>query len=439
MFICLPAHITTLLSGLHEAGFSACAVGGCVRDSLLGKTPHDWDVATAARPEQVKTLFSGFRALDTGLRHGTVTLLTDGGPVEVTTYRVESGYSDHRRPDGVLFTDDQQADLARRDFTVNAMAFDGEKLIDPFGGQDDLRMRRIRAVGDPQARFAEDGLRILRALRFSAQLGFTVEARTGAALLQRCGLLKEISAERVRTELWTLLSGDCVPVLRSFAPVFAVILPELAPTFGFDQRNRHHVYGVWEHTLHALEAAPPDQLLRLALLLHDCGKPSCFSVGKDAQGHFYGHADKSAVLADAALRRLRFDNGTRERIVRLIALHDHDLPPTEKGIRRWLTRLPPEDLRLLIALKRADNAGQNPKYSRAAEWDEAERILGEVLARNECHSLAQLAVRGEDLLALGYRGQEVGQKLNELLETVIAGAKNDRESLLKHVKRKENQ
>lgn len=436
MSVYLPEHIVSILTSLHDAGFSAHAVGGCVRDSLLGKTPHDWDIATAARPEEVKRVFADRRVLDTGLRHGTVTLLTEGGPAEVTTYRIDGSYSDHRRPDSVDFTDELVEDLARRDFTVNAMAFDGQRLTDPFGGRNDLAARLLRAVGDADRRFEEDALRILRALRFSAQLGFSVEEKTAAALLRKRGLLANVSAERVRVELWTLLSGDCAPVIREFTPVISEILPETATMIGFDQRNRHHVYDVWEHTLHALEHSPCDPLLRLALLLHDCGKPASFSMGNDRQGHFYGHAAKSAALADDALRRLRFDNVTRERVVRLIALHDHDLPPTEKGVRRWLSRLSPEELRLLIALKRADNAAQSPLYSRAAALDQALSVMEDIIRRGECVSLSQLAVRGEDIMALGWRGPEVGDRLRELLEAVLSGAPNERESLLARVKRK---
>lgn len=426
----LPEDIAGLIARLGGQGFPAYAVGGCVRDALLGRTPHDWDVCTAARPEQVKAALPELRTLDTGLRHGTVTVLLPGGPVEVTTFRRDGGYSDHRRPDAVAFTGDLCADLRRRDFTINAMAWDGARLVDPCGGREDLARGVLRAVGDPAARFGEDALRILRALRFAAVYGFAVEEETARALTAARGDLRFVAAERVRAELWKLLPGGCAPVLRAFAPVFAVVLPELAPMFGFDQRNRHHIYDVWEHTLHALAAAPADPLLRLALLLHDCGKPACFSLDAAGQGHFYGHAEKSAALADGALRRLRFDNGVRERAVRLIALHDHDLPPTEKGVRRWLLRLPPADLRLLIALKRADNAAQSPRYARAAEWDAAERILDGVLERGACRSLAGLAVRGDDLLARGLRGPEVGAALRFLLDAVAGGAENEKGALL---------
>ena len=426
----LPEDIAGLIARLGGQGFPAYAVGGCVRDALLGRTPHDWDVCTAARPEQVKAALPKLRTLDTGLRHGTVTVLLSGGPVEVTTFRRDGGYSDHRRPDAVAFTGDLCADLRRRDFTINAMAWDGARLVDPCGGREDLARGVLRAVGDPAARFGEDALRILRALRFAAVYGFAVEEETARALTAARGDLRFVAAERVRAELWKLLPGGCAPVLRAFAPVFAVVLPELAPMFGFDQRNRHHIYDVWEHTLHALAAAPADPLLRLALLLHDCGKPACFSLDAAGQGHFYGHAEKSAALADGALRRLRFDNGVRERAVRLIALHDHDLPPTEKGVRRWLLRLPPADLRLLIALKRADNAAQSPRYARAAEWDAAERILDGVLERGACRSLAGLAVRGDDLLARGLRGPEVGAALRFLLDAVAGGAENEKGALL---------
>lgn len=433
MKIKLPPEAAQVLAALRQKGFPAYAVGGCIRDSLLGRCPGDWDIATAALPQQVHAALAPILVADTGLRHGTVTALVGGRRLEITTFRVDGAYSDHRRPDCVAFTDSLREDLARRDFTMNAMAYAPEEgLIDPFGGEADLRRGEIRAVGQPDLRFQEDALRILRGLRFSAILGFPLEEKTALALERQRQLLALIAPERIRTELCLLLPGAAAEtVLRRHREVFAVFLPELAPMFDFDQCNRHHIYDVWEHTLHAFAAAPRELTLRLTLLLHDCGKPQTFWRDEQGEGHFYGHAAASARLAWQALTRLHFERGLAERVERLIYFHDHDILPTEKAMLRWLRRMGEEDLRLLLQVKRADNRGQSAEYDRTEQYDAAEAALDAIRAKGLCFSRGQLALRGGELLCMGLSGPAVGQALDWLVEQVIEGAlPNEREALL---------
>lgn len=433
-----PAQVRAILSRLEQAGFAACAVGGCVRDTLLGRVPEDWDVATAARPEQTAALFAG-HSVPTGARHGTVTVRQDGLSVEVTTFRADGPYSDHRRPDAVYFSDSLAEDLCRRDLTVNAMAMDVRgTLIDLHGGQDDLRRGILRCVGDPDRRFDEDALRIMRTLRFASVLGFTVEARTAAALHRCAPLLRDIAAERLLSEMDRLLCGTHVlPVLLAYPDVLGVFLPEVLPCVGFDQRNRHHLYDVWEHTARSVAAIAPEPALRWAMLLHDVGKPACFTVDGQGVGHFYGHPKVSAALAEEVCRRLRMDKRTAREVVTLVQWHDRDIPRTEKAIARAVHQLGEDTFRRLLAVKRADNLAQHPDYrGRLTEIDRAEDILNALLARRACFSLRDLAVDGRDMLALGLRGPAVGHTLNALLEQVLDGTlPNHRDTLLAAARR----
>ncbi len=440
----IPEDVQAILRTLESAGHEAWCVGGCVRDTLpsrgrqLGRSPEDWDVTTSARPEKTLALFWD-RAEPTGLRHGTVTVKTPAGPVEVTTFRIDGTYHDHRRPDSVAFTNSLEEDLARRDFTVNAMALNlrGE-LRDPFGGQEDLERNTLRCVGDPDRRFQEDALRILRGMRFAAVLGLEEDGETGRAMERNRELLRSIAPERVRAELVKLLCGRRArDVLDRHPLVVGVFWPEVLPMLQFDQRNVHHCYDVWDHSTIAMMETPPVPMLRCAALLHDVGKPSSFTLDEAGVGHFYGHAKASASLADAMLRRLRFSNDFRERTVRLIEWHDRDIPRTDKGVRRALRALGEEDLRLLLDLKRADNLAQAPAYwGRQAEIQKGEDILNRLLAEDACFSLRQLAVRGGDLLALGLGGPAVGAALETLLEKVVDGAlPNDRTVLLEYLQK----
>ena len=434
----IPKHVEYVLTILEAAGHAAWCVGGCVRDALLGRTPEDWDVTTSARPEETLAVF-GPQALPTGLKHGTVTIKTEEGPVEVTTYRIDGAYQDHRHPASVTFTRSVDQDLARRDFTVNAMAWNlrGE-FRDPWGGRTDLEKKVLRCVGDPDRRFQEDALRILRGLRFGATLGFSIEPGTEEAIRRNREGLRDIAAERIQVEFFKLLAGkQAVEALRSCPEVFGVFWPELLAMVGFDQRNRHHCYDVWEHTLHALAAVPGDPVLRCAMLLHDVGKPASFTLDEMGVGHFYGHPAVSRQMAEEMLRRLKCATEFRETVVRLVEWHDKDIPRTDKSIRRALRILGEEDLRRLILVKRADNLGQAPEFwDRQKELDKAEEILNRLLAEDACFSLKRLAVNGRDLLALGLSGPAVGRALEELLEKVMDGAlPNEREALLEHVRK----
>lgn len=433
----IPEPVKTILRALEDCGHAAFCVGGCVRDSLLGRTPEDWDVATSALPEETLAVFPG-RALPTGLRHGTVTVREGPFSVEVTTFRTDGPYADGRHPDSVAFTRSLRDDLSRRDFTVNAMAVDlrGE-LTDPFGGQMDLKDRVLRCVGRPEERFAEDALRILRCVRLSAVLGFSVEEETARGLRNCRELLGSVAAERVRAELTKLLCGAAAAqALRAFPEVVGAVVPELMPMVGFDQHSRYHCYDVWEHTLHALAETPPEPVLRWAVLLHDVGKPRCFSRDERG-GHFYGHPAVSAEMTDAILRRLRFDNATREAVVTLVAWHDREIPRTEKSVGRALRKLGAERLRQLTQVKRADNLGQAPAFrTRLREVERIAQIMEDLLAKDACFSLRQLAVSGRDLLALGLRGPEVGEVLDRLLSAVVDGEiPNERSALLRVAQR----
>ena len=432
----MPKTIQNILLELENAGFEAFCVGGCVRDALLGREPDDWDVTTSALPEQTMAVF-GRDAFPTGLKHGTITVRRGRESVEVTTYRVDGDYHDHRRPDSVTFTRSVEEDLRRRDFTVNAMAMslNGE-LKDPFGGRSDLKAGILRTVGEPDRRFREDALRILRGLRFSATLGFAIEPATGESIRSNRFLLKDIAAERIQVEFFKLLCGpNAVEVLRGYAEVVGVFWPELLPMVGFDQRNYHHCYDIWEHTLHAVAATPCDLILRCSALLHDVGKVCCFTVDDKGVGHFYGHPKMGARMADDMLRRLKCGNETRETIVRLVEWHDKDIPRTEKSVRRALMQLGEEDLRRLIAVKRADNLAQAPEFwGTQKEIDKFETIMEDLLAANACFSRKDLAVNGKDLTAIGYQGKTVGKILEMLLEKVVDGElPNDRECLLEAV------
>ena len=435
----IPENVQAVLKTLEAAGHEAWCVGGCVRDALMGRSPEDWDVTSSARPEETLALF-GHRGLPTGLKHGTVTVKTEEGPVEVTTYRIDGTYRDHRRPETVAFSRSLDEDLARRDFTVNAIAVNlrGE-LSDPFGGRADLASHVLRAVGDPEKRFQEDALRILRGLRFASRLGFSIEPGTAKAIRRCAPLLEHIAPERVLTELTGILCGEHVlEVLLEYPDVLGIVLPEILPCVGFDQHSVYHCYDVWTHTARAAAAARPLPVLRFALLFHDLGKPETFSLDGEGRGHFYGHWRRSVPQAEAIMDRLRFDNRSRQTILTLVERHDAPLALSEKAVRRNLARYGEETLRLLLEVKRADNLAQAEPYrDRQKLIDQWEDLLELVLQSGDCFSLGQLAVRGGDLTALGLRGPAVGAALRELLEQVMDDKlPNDRGMLLEYVKEK---
>ncbi len=432
----IPAGAKTILSALNAGGFEAYLVGGCVRDLFRGGTPQDWDICTSALPREIEGCFPGVRVVETGLKHGTVALLLDDGLYEVTTYRADGTYSDGRHPDAVRFVSRLEEDLARRDFSMNAMALglDGE-LRDPFGGAEDIRRGVVRCVGDPDRRFQEDGLRLMRCLRFSACLEYAVEAETGAAVRRNLSMLDRVAAERVNVELCKLLMGPgCVGILRAYPEVFCRFWPHLGPLVTLEQHNPWHCYGGWEHTLHALAAAPEDLVTRLAVLLHDVGKPSCKTTDDQGVDHFYGHAGAGAPLADEMLRDLKFDNDTRKAVVTLVERHDAPVQETEKSVRRWLGRLGEETFFRLLEVKRCDAMGQNHAEvpQRLASIEALRTMAQEIIAQGRCFSLKDLAVNGNDVIAAGVApGPEVGAALARLLERVMDGElPNDRAALL---------
>ncbi len=429
-------HILQTLTG---AGYEAYLVGGCVRDLLRGEEPHDWDICTSARPEETEGCFAGQRIIETGLKHGTVTVLEDGKPYEITTYRTEGPYSDSRRPDYVEFVSSLEADLARRDFTMNAIAMGpGGSLRDPFGGMADIQTGLIRCVGEPAHRFQEDGLRVMRALRFAAVLGYGIEERTAQAIHENRHMLDHVAAERINVELCKLLVGANVgEILRQYPDVLCQFWPQLGPLVTLEQNNPWHCWGGWEHSIHAVEAAPADLILRLTMLLHDIGKPACKSTDENGIDHFYGHPAVSAKLADQMLRALKFDNKTRERVVTLVEHHDVQIPNRERYIRKWLGRLGPETFFQLLEVKRADGMGQAHELvkSRLSELEEMKAEAEEIIAQGQCFSLKNLAVNGRDVIAAGIApGPEVGRVLDRLLEQVLSGeVPNEREALLKTI------
>ena len=433
----LPQEVLEILRRLNGHGYEAYAVGGCVRDQLLGRTPDDWDLTTSARPDQVMELFAP-HCIPTGLQHGTVTVRQNHRSFEVTTFRTDGIYSDHRHPDEVCFSDRLEEDLKRRDFTVGAMAMDaGGRIVDLFGGREDLENGVIRCVGEADRRFDEDALRIMRALRFASVLGFSIAPDTADAIRRGREKLRHIAAERICVEMTKLLCGaDAARVLLEFPEVIGVFLPEMLPAVGFDQKNRHHCYDVWEHTVRAVEATPVEPVLRWTMLFHDLGKPYCFTEDEAGVGHFYGHGKISRTLAAEAMSRLKFDNDSRNRIELLVDWHDRVIPCTRRGLRRALNKLGADGAAQLIAVKRADNLAQAPAYrDRQRELDRAEETIAELMAEDACFSLKQLAVNGRDMMALGLSGPAIGQMLQQLLDQVLEEKlPNDRETLLRWAK-----
>ena len=425
------------LALLQAAGYEAWIVGGCVRDALLGLPPKDYDLTTSALPEETQRVFAAYPRIETGLRHGTVTVLLEGEPLEITTYRVDGAYSDARHPDGVTFTRSLRQDAARRDFTINAMAYaPGWGLQDFFGGQADLARGILRAVGAAEKRFREDALRILRALRFASVLDFTLEGDTARAARACAPLLAAVSAERVSGELGKLLCGKAAGrVLRDYPDVLGVVLPEILPMVGLDHRNPHHCYDVWTHTTVAVDHVPPELPLRLAMLLHDIGKPDTFSLGEDGQGHFYGHPRRSVELAEGILSRLRFPRRTRERVLTLVRYHDAVLEESPQRVRRWLNKLGPEVFFDLLAIQGGDAAAQAPAYcTRLDHLRRLETLARQVLDQAPCLTVRDLAVGGEDLLALGYRGPAIGRALRALLDQVLSETvSNEKNALLQRL------
>ncbi len=437
--IVLPEKVKTVINTLQDAGYEAYAVGGCIRDSLRGRRPHDWDITTSAHPAEVQRLFR--RTVDTGMKHGTVTVLLDQDSFEVTTYRIDGEYLDGRHPEQVTFTKDLAGDLQRRDFTINAMAYNEENgLVDIFGGQTDLNDEIIRAVGDPEERFSEDALRILRAVRFAAQLDFQVDPVTKAAAERLSGSLRQISAERIRDELLKLLTSDHPEKLRDCyeTGMTAAFLPEFDAMMKTPQNTPHHSYSVGEHTILSMKHIAPDPVLRFTMLLHDAGKPSARTTDENGRDHFYGHPEKSAVIADDVLRRLKFDNDTRRRIVQLVRFHDERPPLSETAVRRAIVKCGQEAFPAMFLVREADIMAQSEYYreEKLQYIRDFRNLYEEILKRGDCLTIKDLALSGRDLIEMGYEpGPELGRTLDKLLSAVLEHPeKNSREELIKHLK-----
>lgn len=431
----MPKNVDTAINLLQSAGFEAYAVGGCVRDSLLGKTPNDWDITTSAKPEDMKSVFADFHCIDTGIKHGTVTVVIDGEPLEITTFRLDGEYEDNRHPKSVTFTSNLGADLGRRDFTVNAMAYSKMTgTVDLFGGQNDLKNKIIRCVGDPDRRFNEDALRILRALRFASALDFEIEEKTAQSLLKNCALLGNISEERIAKELLKLVCGKGAKrILTDFAPVLFESLPELQPMYKNSHDNPHHCYDIYEHTLIAVESIDPEPTLRFAMLLHDCGKPAVKKFDENGVAHFYGHQRISAEISAQILARLKVSNKFRDEILFLVSNHDRwELYENTEKMPRYLSKFGLDGVLKLLKVMRADVLAQSPEYRyRLDQIADAEETAKNLAAQKPCLSLSELQINGRTLMDIGIpQGRKLGAVLAQLLDEVIDGVtKNTQEAL----------
>ena len=429
----LPPNVHVCIEALEKEGFSCYAVGGCVRDALLGLIPHDYDLCTAAKPETIAQIFAGHTLVRSGEKHGTIGVVIDGAVYEITTYRTEGDYTDGRHPGWVEFVDDITLDLSRRDFTVNAMAYSPTRgYADPFGGRQDLKDGVLRCVGEAEKRFSEDALRILRGVRFAVRYGLEVEKDTKNAMYRLAPLMENLARERVFDELCKLLPLVNAEDLLAFAPVLTQVIPELMPLMGFDQKNPHHQYDIFTHTAQVVAGTPADLAVRWAALLHDIGKPGCFSLDEQGQGHFYGHAKLGAQIADGILLRLKAPTALRQRVVLLIEQHMTPLEPDKKLLRRRLSKLGSETVHQLLALQRSDMGAKPADDSR---FSQIQLLLQEIEAENACLSIRDLAVSGHDLMDLGYRGPAIGQALQFLLEQVLdERVENEKEALIQALK-----
>ena len=439
MKISLPKDVEYIINTLQRAGYEAYAVGGCVRDTILNREPDDWDITTSAKPMEIKRLFPV--TIDTGIQHGTVTVLKNHVGYEVTTYRIDGEYADNSHPKEVIFTANLKEDLLRRDFTINAMAYNHEEgIIDEYGGLDDIRDGIIRCVGNPYDRFSEDALRIMRAVRFSAQLGYRIEEETSKAIIKLSPNLASISAERINTELTKLLLSPNPDYLRDAyrLGITGVVLPELDRCMECEQVNPHHCYSVGEHTLHSLKIVPDDKVLRYTMLFHDFGKPDTQSVGEDGRMHFYGHPAVSERMASDIMHRLKFDNDTMNAVKLLCKNHDLEITEDNKHVRRAMNKLGTDNFGKLLMVKRADCMAQSDykREEKLANLDNLTSIYNEIVNAGECVCMKDLAVCGRDLIDLGIKpGPAMGAILDELLNKVIDDpALNDREVLLEIVK-----
>lgn len=444
MTIKIPSGAEEIINRINEAGYEAYVVGGCVRDSLLGREPNDWDITTSANPYEVKALFR--RTIDTGLKHGTVTILMGDDQYEVTTYRIDGDYSDGRHPDNVTYTSLLSDDLKRRDFTINAMAYHPEiGLVDLFGGESDLEKGIVRAVGCAEDRFSEDALRMMRAIRFAAQLGYEIEKDTYAAITKLGSNLSKISAERIRVEMDKLLMSDNPYMFKIFynTKLTSIFMPEFDIAMGTKQQHKHHMYDVGEHILQSLKYTPADKVVRLAMLFHDMAKPQAMQVDEQGVTHFWGHPAMSAAMAKDVMRRLKYDNATIDAVAELAANHDRQIDENTKSVRKVLNKLSDHAFPRLLNVKYADVMAQSD-YMRSEKLESIKRLeelYNEVIADNNCFKMKDLAVSGSDLIGLGITpGPVLGKILGVMLQDVIEEPEhNTKEYLLAHLEEYKNQ
>lgn len=441
MRIQLPDKVHKIIETLRAAGYEAYAVGGCVRDSVLGREPNDWDITTSAKPEETKRLFQ--RTIDTGIQHGTVTIMMDKEGFEVTTYRIDGEYEDSRHPKEVTFTASLEEDLKRRDFTINAMAYNEQDgLVDIFGGIRDIEAGVIRCVGDAKERFREDALRMLRAVRFSAQLGYRIEEETGNAIKELAPNLQKISAERIQAELVKLVTSPHPDYLRIAyeTGITKEVLPEFDLCMETPQNNAHHCYNVGEHILHAMLAVEPDKVLRLGMLFHDIGKPQTLTIDENGITHNKMHPVVGEKMTRNILRRLKFDNDTVDKVCKIVLYHDQDIALTDTGVRRAINRMGEDIFPLIIAVHRADISAQSDykKQEKLEKLAYIEKTYEDICSRKEAVSLKDLAINGSDLIALGMKpGRQIGEMLHELLELVLEDpVLNQKEELLERCRRR---
>lgn len=434
----LPEKVGRIIGTLQEHGYEAYAVGGCIRDSILGREPEDWDITTSAMPEETKALFD--KTFDTGIQHGTITVLLEKEGFEVTTYRIDGKYEDSRHPKEVTFTRNLREDLLRRDFTINAMAYnETDGLVDIFGGLEDLEAGMIRCVGTAKERFKEDALRILRGVRFAAQLGFDIEEDTRQGMKELAWTLQNISAERIQVELVKMITSKRPEMLREAYELgmTRIVLPEFDQLMTTGQETPHHMYSVGEHTLHAMKNIRADKILRLAMLLHDMGKPALKTVDEAGVAHFKKHALESERIAENVLRRLKFDNDTIRKVTRLVRCHDLRMPATAKSVRSAMNQIGEELFPYYMEVRRADVLAQSmyQREEKIENLDQIEELYRQIVEDGDCVSLKDLAVTGRDLIASGMKpGKKIGEKLEELLKLVIEDPKlNTKEELLKRL------
>lgn len=435
----------TAIEILKSKGFEAFLIGGSVRDFVMGLPIGDIDITTNATPDEVKQVFADFRVIETGIKHGTVTVLINDEPLEITTYRSEGTYSDNRHPDSVTFSKSLADDVVRRDFTMNGIAFDFDNgFYDLVGGLQDIENQIIRCIGNAETRFREDALRILRAMRFSAVLGFEIETETKKAIHKCRDLLKNISAERIREEFTKLICGkNAYNVLQEFADVVTVFIPEMSECVGFEQKNRHHCFDVYTHTLKAVENSSQNNIIRLALFFHDIGKPSVAHFDEKGEQHFYSHPKKSAEMTETIMTRLRFDNDTKNKVVTLVRMHDSPImvndmtKPDRKRLKKIMSQIGADLIFDLIEIKYCDNSAQNPEYFRGEDFYKQTRdIITEIINEKECFSIKHLAIDGNDLISLGYKGKKIGEALEKCLNAVIDGkVENEKSELIKFIQK----